>query len=249
MDTIQMTAPPVTSGFASTVFGGAAGDRARRTADHRTAPSGWTCFLRGSIHGIGECGSILDNRLAPRRSHFRAVLTIRALLGVSVCGSPSEWGALAFAALAQPAQYQRGRVTWWGGVPAKRPTGAWGVARFGRGLTWGRFVGDHLACGLAGLSPLALRRLFVVAVTLHVARQPLSLTKSLEAFQHLLNRLITSGSDLDQRSHTPFNRPTRPLARRVGDGNPQSYGKSSASASLDFVCTAGRRRPAGGHVR
>ena len=69
---------------------------------------------------------------------------------------------------------------------------------------WHCVVAFDLACGLTGLASLAFGRLFVIAVSFHVACQPFALAHAFEAFQHLLDGFITSWSDLDQRRRTPF---------------------------------------------
>lgn len=45
-----------------------------------------------------------------------------------------------------------------------------------------QFITLGLARGLARLAPFPLGRFFVVAVTLHVAREPFTLTQAFEAF-------------------------------------------------------------------
>jgi hypothetical protein len=61
----------------------------------------------------------------------------------------------------------------------------------------------------ARLTTLPLRRFFIVAVALHVARKPLALAKALETLENLLNRLVRPWFDLNHRNAISCSKPIR----------------------------------------
>ena len=56
---------------------------------------------------------------------------------------------------------------------------------------------------LAGLTTLPNRGFLIIAVTFQIAGQPLTLTKTLKTFEHLLNGFISPRPDLDQCCSSP----------------------------------------------
>ncbi len=66
----------------------------------------------------------------------------------------------------------------------------------------------ELACRLSSLAALPLRWFFVIAVSLDVSREPLTLTEAFEPLQGLLNGLIPARPNFDHYESCPFQLPT-----------------------------------------
>lgn len=98
--------------------------------------------------------------------------------------------------------------------------------------------------GLARLPALPLGRLLVIAVPLHVANQPLTLTEALEPLEHLLDRLVAPRSDLNHEKPPPRKKTKPPPGRHHGHPGKgrASYPPSSAPArpeNRQFYCRFG----------